>query len=700
MQREEAKEYIKANVSCLEYLTKSKGKLYCCPFCGSGTGRNKTGALQYFADTNRVNCNACGKNTDVIELVMQKNGSSYNEAFSLLADRLNITIETDHIADGYQAHKQTRATAGQTAAQSPATDTDRQTDGGNAAGAQEGTQGAKLNFAEYYKECAARIADPAAVSYLNGRGISLETAKRCGVGYDPAADPANAPGESGKGPHPCPRIILPTTSSHYVARSIDPHTPDDFIKLNPSRAKGAGGPGLFNGSVLRSEEATVIFLAEGPFDALAIIEAGADAIAINGAGNAKKFIEHLEKHPTAASVAFVICQDNDNAGKAATDTLQAGLTKQNIPCIVADICGGAKDPNAALVTDRAAFTAAINEAWKKAATRPDSAAYYIDYLMAADMEKQKNIIKTGFSDFDKKFGGLYPGLYAFMAVSSLGKTTFCSQMADQIAELGNDVLFFSMEMSRLEMITKSINRYAAKMDPKSGLNGLKIRRNQMTAEQRELAAAAAKEYKAAVSDRVSIIEGDFNCNIPFIGNYIRQYIERNKVRPVVFIDYLQIIDPGESQSKKQQIKDTMDNAVKLFKQLTRELSIPIFVISSVNRASYLYPLDLESLKESGGIEYTADVVLGLQLQIMKDPIFEDEKKITERRRLVKEAKAKNPRELELVCLKNRYGQMDINCNMLYYPAQDLYREENGAPFEDPAAKNYRERYKQSKTSRI
>jgi replicative DNA helicase len=268
-----------------------------------------------------------------------------------------------------------------------------------------------------------------------------------------------------------------------------------------------------------------------------------------------------------------------------------------------------------------------------------------------------------------------------MAVSSLGKTTFCSQMADQIAEQGNDVLFFSMEMSRLEMVTKSINRYAAKENPQSGLNGLKIRRNQMTAEQRELAASAAQAYTAAVGDRVSIIEGDFNCNIPFIGNYIRQYIERNNVRPVVFIDYLQIIEPGEHKGSKQQIKDTMDEAVKLFKQLTRKLSVPIVVISSVNRASYLSPLDLESQKESGGIEYTADVVLGLQLQIMHDSIFEDEKKIGEKRRLVKEAKKENPRKVELVCLKNRYGPLDIHCNLLYYPALDLYQEEDAAPFE-------------------
>lgn len=702
MDRESAKNWIKENVSCLDYLQKSKGGMYCCPFCGSGTGPNKSGAVKYYPRTNTIACFAsCATNSDkgrkgtgcrydVIDLEAQASGCDYVTAFSLLAERYNLILDSAteaRIEAGYKAHKeamkQAAPTSGPAAPERPETAADEQTATDSEAGPQEGSQGAKMDFREYYKACAARIADPAAVSYLKGRGISLETAKKCGVGFDPQADPANAPGMIGEGsrPHPCPRIILPTTSSHYVARSIDPNM-EKYKKVNPSTEKGAGSPGLFNGSALQDEEAEVIFITEGAFDALAIMEAGAQAIAINSTSNAKKLIEHLEKRPPAADgVAFVLCLDNDDAGKNATEVLQAGLLKQNISCITADICGAAKDPNAALVADRAAFTDAVTRARIAASTHPDSVSYYIDSLMAADMEKQKNIIKTGFSSFDRKFGGLYPGLYTFMAISSLGKTTFCSQMADQIAEQGNDVLFFSMEMSRLEMVTKSINRYAARENPKSGIDSLKIRRGEMNAEQRQLVAVAAQKYTAAVGNRVSIIEGDFKCDIPFIGNYIRQYIARNNVRPVVFIDYLQIIEPGENKGRAMQIKETMDEAVKLFKQLTRELSVPIVVISSVNRASYLSPLGMESSKESGMIEYTSDVVLGLQLQVMNSSVFSEEKKADEKRKLVEAAIAEYPRKVELKCMKNRYGRPGIRCNMLHYPALDLFQEEDAPPFE-------------------
>ena len=64
----------------------------------------------------------------------------------------------------------------------------------------------EVDYNPYYRECMKRITDPAAVAYLNGRGISIETAKACYLGYDPKSDPA------GKG-YPTARIILPTPSA-------------------------------------------------------------------------------------------------------------------------------------------------------------------------------------------------------------------------------------------------------------------------------------------------------------------------------------------------------------------------------------------------------------------------------------------------------------------------------------------------------
>ena len=191
---------------------------------------------------------------------------------------------------------------------------------------------------------------------------------------------------------------------------------------------------------------------------------------------------------------------------------------------------------------------------------------------------------------------------------------------------------------------------------------------------------AANEYKQEVQDRISIIEGNFNCNISFIGDYIRQYVNKNNTKPVVFVDYLQILQPSES-AKRQSMKENVDNSVVELRRISRELDLTVIVISSVNRTNYLTPIDFESLKESGGIEYTADVIWGLQLKCLSDPVFNDDKKIKERRDRIKQAKTENPRRLELSCLKNRYGIANYSCYFEYYPANDLFKECSSTEFD-------------------
>lgn len=221
------------------------------------------------------------------------------------------------------------------------------------------------------------------------------------------------------------------------------------------------------------------------------------------------------------------------------------------------------------------------------------------------------------------------------------------------------------------MVSKSLARITAQTDMEQAVSSLSIRRGYLPAQ----VLAAAQEYKRQVSDRLSIIEGNFACNISFIGDYIRQYIRRTGTRPVVFIDYLQILQPETNAAgRTQTTKETVDTTVTELKRISREHGLTVFIISSVNRANYLTPIDFESLKESGGIEYTCDVVWGLQLQCLNDPVFDKANNIKERRQRIKEAKAATPRKIELCCLKNRYGIANYSTYFDYYPAADLFTE--------------------------
>lgn len=671
MDRETARQTVRSMIDCREFLEKSPKGNYCCPFCGSGTGPDKSGALQYYEKTNTWHCfsGKCGKSGDVIDLYMKKTGADYNTALSLLAGELGITIDQYSPAGSFSHDETTRNGQGGPAA-GPQREFSSQA-GENTPAAEkpqgEPAEAPQANYIDYYRACRKRMNDPAALAYLEKRGISQATAAAYWLGYDPAADPANAPGAMGNEnkPHPAPRLIIPVNPAHYVGRSIDPATPKGYAKLNPAGST----PGIFNTRILNDPDAGPVFVTEGIFDALAIIEAGAPAIALNSTSNAEAFIKRLEKKPTAATL--ILCLDNDQAGEKATETLKAGLRQLNISFITADICGEYNDPNEALVNDKQAFTAAILEAQRRTAARPDNISFYIDHYMTADINKFNGSKRsTGFAMLDSKAGGLYAGLYVIAALSSLGKTSFALQLADQLAAAGTDVIYFSLEQSKLELISKSLARITAQADRATAINSLAIRGGYYA----DRVQAAAEEYKKRIGERFTIIEGNFNCDLSFIGDYVRRYIHKTGARPVVFIDYLQILQPTEEPGRpRQTVREAIDNAVTALKRLSRELDITIMLISSVNRANYLTPIDFESLKESGGIEYTADVIWGLQLQCLNDSIFSGTD-IKEKRETIKREKAKEPRNIELVCLKNRYGIANFSCYFDYYAAIDLFTE--------------------------
>lgn len=275
--------------------------------------------------------------------------------------------------------------------------------------------------------------------------------------------------------------------------------------------------------------------------------------------------------------------------------------------------------------------------------------------------------KTGYSNLDS-LQPLYPGLYVLGAISSLGKTTFLHQMADQIAKAGDQVLYFSLEQSKLEMITKGIARITAQQDIKTAVSAIDIRRGHIT----PAVENSIKLYET-FAENINVIECSFNTTIYKIVDYVKDFINKTGNPPVVIVDYLQIIPPADT---RQTTKDAVDMHVRAFKQLQRENDLVLFLISSLNRSNYLAPVDFESFKETGGIEFTADVVMGLQLSCMNDDIFNKEGKVKEKRDKIKEAKKAVPRDIELVILKNRYGIANYSCKFTYNPVYDLFTVNN------------------------
>lgn len=271
--------------------------------------------------------------------------------------------------------------------------------------------------------------------------------------------------------------------------------------------------------------------------------------------------------------------------------------------------------------------------------------------------------KTGYSNIDAKMR-LYPGLYVLGAISSLGKTTFCGQLADQLAGAGEHVLYFTLEQTTLELVCKGLSRLMFRTDNATALSSMDIRRGVKSE-----ALRIARDLYAAQTKHEFIIECGFDTNVENITETVKSYVNTAGVKPIVILDYLQILAP---MNNSQTTKDVVDYNVRALKKLQTENDLVLIVISSLNRQNYLTPIDFSSFKESGGIEYTCDVMWGLQLNVMNDELFDKEAKLKAKREAVKEAKIANPRDIELVCLKNRYGVSSYSCRFKYYARYDYF----------------------------
>lgn len=262
----------------------------------------------------------------------------------------------------------------------------------------------------------------------------------------------------------------------------------------------------------------------------------------------------------------------------------------------------------------------------------------IDHLLqqAEDYRNgiRKEIWPTGFIDLDMELdGGFYGSQLAICgAVSSLGKTSWTLQIATQMAEQGNDVLIFSLEMSRDELNSKTISRYSHILTETDlffnrALSGKKTRftTNEILKGDVNLDDPISRDYfekaidKAkAIAGHTFIYVGNNDVSIDKIEHVVKRHIEATGHKPVVFVDYLQIMTPNkEAETHRYDTRRSTNDDVTKLKVLARQFDIPVIVISAFNRASYTDPVSMSSFRESSAIEYSADILMGLQYKGME-----------------------------------------------------------------------------------
>ena len=168
--------------------------------------------------------------------------------------------------------------------------------------------------------------------------------------------------------------------------------------------------------------------------------------------------------------------------------------------------------------------------------------------------------------------------------------------------------------------------------------------------ERELIKAATKAY-GEYAEHIFISEGIGDIGAAQVREAVQKHISFTGRTPTIIIDYLQILAP---HSERMTDKQNTDKAVLELKRISRDYKTPVIAISSFNRNNYQKEVTMEAFKESGAIEYSSDVLIGLQLK--------------------SENEESTDREVELVILKNRNGKRGSKLTYTYSPRFNYFKE--------------------------
>lgn len=625
-QANQVKEYLKEQL--VDFLEERNINIRKNFICLNPEHLESTPSMSYDARRNKVHCFGCGADYDIFNLIGIEYGlDDFQSQFNKACELYDVKVEQNHTT------KPTRVRTPQNKRES---------------------EDVKMSTIDYYKACEAAVHQ---TSYFKSRGLSDETIRTFSLGYDAQNQ----------------RVVIPVSREFYLSRSVT-----DKRFYNPSNVKSI----IFNLKALQAKNKPV-FVVESTFCALSVIQCGGNCIGLNGLNNVNQLIEVIQQHQLT-DLKLIVALDNDDAGRKASYDLMVKLKEMNIQAIIYNLSDEFKDPNELLVADASRLKANVADAEQefekhldelkkqqeeeaqriKAEYQATSALGHLQGFINDIATIDTNYIPTGFPELDRTLGGgLFEGLYFIGALSSLGKTTFTLQVADRVAQQGHDVLIISLEMARSELMAKSISRLTSSGDCRYA----KTTRGITTAayykhysdEERARINQAINEY-ATYAEHIFITESVGNTTVDEVRRLIDNHVKITGNKPLVVIDYVQILRPLDPRMSDKQ---AVDYNVMELKRISRDFKIPIIGISSLNRQSYKEKISMTSFKESGAIEYSSDILIGLQFKGAGDLKFD-----------VDEAKAKDERQIELVILKNRNGKTGVKIGYTFIPKFNSFDE--------------------------
>ena len=648
MINDQAIEKIKTHLR--EYL-QDKGLNPNKPFtCLNPSHDDKHPSMSYDDKRNIVKCFSCNSSYDLISLYALDNNLDNSKDFKRIIDELALKYNVDTKANKSDTIKKVINVIPK-----------------------------KEDYTKYINKCKKNIDK---TDYLLKRGISEELQQKYNIGYDIKER----------------MLVLPISKTCYLGRYTD-----DTNRYKHHKPKGTTNE-LFNGNYLKdSDYKTIIWVTEAIIDALSLEEINEDikAISLNSVNNASQLVQEAKDNNFKG--VFMLALDTDTIGINASTDLKEDLEAIGIKSFIfnntLDKYNVVSDDNTIKNKDINEWLLSDKEGLKKSVTSLNDMLYtsleqqaiktyqqenvlnYLDTFNEMIKDKENNKpLSTGIDELDEALeGGFYKkNLVILGAISSLGKTTLALQLGDNIARGGKDVLIFSLEMSKEELIAKSLSRNsflkaydkhytALALTTREILKGIGTNEDiQNNAQRREIYKEAYEDYKDNIASNIYITECNDNIdiNIATINEKIKNHIAITNNKPFVIIDYLQII---QNNDKGLTDKQVIDRIVTSLKRIARDNDITILLISAFNRANYTREANLSSFRDSSTIEYTSDVLLSLQLSKL-DGVTDDKNEVN-----LNQEQQKDERELTLKVLKNRNGRITDVKDIKFYAKYNYMR---------------------------
>lgn len=209
-------------------------------------------------------------------------------------------------------------------------------------------------------------------------------------------------------------------------------------------------------------------------------------------------------------------------------------------------------------------------------------------------------LNIGFEAIDKMTNGFKAGeLIIIAARPSMGKTTFAMNIAENIAAYSNkSVVVFSLEMPSKSLVSRSLASITE-------INNTVLQSGNLNESEWREVSEKVKEFSKA---QIYFDESGALSSLD-IRSKSKRFMKKDPKLSLIIIDYIQLMSPAEKCGNRTEDVASISRSLKA---LSKELNIPIIVLSQLNRSLESRPNKrpiMSDIRESGSIEQDADVIL-------------------------------------------------------------------------------------------